>query len=254
MAVSSVYGLDRFSEYMKGLEDCYTVIGGAACDVILSNADLSFRATKDIDVILLIENRLPDVASAVWRLVKDGGYEYARKGSEGVHFYRFAKPREDGFPSMIELFSKAPSFIAEPDGLAIVPLPAGEDVSSLSAILLNEDYYAYMKSGRKTIDGVTVLDEAHLVPFKAKAFLDLSERKGRGEKVDSSDIKKHKKDVFRLAQLFTPSTSSTLPESIQADMVEFCEKVRTEGVPLKQMGIHATLEEVLDLIRHAYGL
>ena len=108
MAVSGVYGLNRLSEYMKGLEDCYTVIGGAACDVILSNADLGFRATKDIDVILLIEDRLPDVASAVWRLIKDGSYEYGQKGSEGVHFYRFAKPREDGFPSMVELFSKAP--------------------------------------------------------------------------------------------------------------------------------------------------
>lgn len=254
MAVSDVYGLNRFSEYMKGLEDCYTVIGGAACDVILSNADLGFRATKDIDVILLIEDRLPDVASAVWRLIKDGSYEYGQKGSEGVHFYRFAKPREDGFPSMVELFSKAPSFIEKPDGLAVVPLPAGDDVSSLSAILLNEDYYNYMKSGRKTVDGISVLDEAHLIPFKAKAFLDLSERRARGEKVDSSNIKKHKKDVFRLAQLFTPSTSSTLPESIHNDMVEFCRKVKTEGVPLKQMGIPMTLEEALELIRNVYGL
>lgn len=28
MALSEVYGLGRFSEYMKGLEDCYAVIGG----------------------------------------------------------------------------------------------------------------------------------------------------------------------------------------------------------------------------------
>lgn len=65
MAVSEVYGLDRFSEYMEGLENCYAVIGGTACDIIMSEADLDFRATKNIDVILLIENRLPEVASAV---------------------------------------------------------------------------------------------------------------------------------------------------------------------------------------------
>lgn len=75
MAVSTVYGLDRFSEYMEGLEDCYAVIGGTACDIILNNADLDFRATKDIDVILLVENRLPEVAAAVWKLVKDGDYD-----------------------------------------------------------------------------------------------------------------------------------------------------------------------------------
>lgn len=31
MALSEVYGLDRLSEYMEGLEDCYAIIGGAAC-------------------------------------------------------------------------------------------------------------------------------------------------------------------------------------------------------------------------------
>lgn len=58
MVISGVYGLDRFSEYMKGFEDCYAIIGGTACDIVLSNADLDFRATKDIDVILLIENHM----------------------------------------------------------------------------------------------------------------------------------------------------------------------------------------------------
>lgn len=221
---------------------------------MLSNADLDFRATKDIDVILLVENRFPEVAAAVWRLVKDGGYDCGWKSSEGVHFYRFVRPRIAGFPSMVELFSKAPSFIEEPDGLTVVPLPAGDEASSLSAILLDDDYYAYMKSGRKTVDGVTVLDEVHLVPFKAKAFLDLSRRKADGERVDSSDVKKHKKDVFRLAQLFTPSTSSVLPDSIRDDMEEFCEAIRAEGVPLKQMGIPLTLEEGIELLRRVYGL
>lgn len=155
---------------------------------------------------------------------------------------------------MIELFSKAPSFIQEPEGLTIVPLPASDETSSLSAILLDEDYYAYMKSGRKTINGITVLDEVHLVPFKAKAFLDLSKRKAEGEKIDSSDIKKHKKDVFRLSQLFSMDTSSVLPESIQTDMAEFCKTIQIQGVPLKQMGIPLTLDDALDLLRHVYSL
>jgi hypothetical protein len=254
MGISEVYGLERFSEYMEGLEDCYAIIGGTACDIILSDADLGFRATKDIDVILLVEGRLPEAAAAVWRLVRDGCYDCGKSSSEGVHFYRFTKPRAAGFPSMVELFSKAPSFIGEPEGLTIVPLPAGDEVSSLSAILLDDDYYSYMKSGRKAVAGVVVLDEVHLVPFKAKAFLDLSKRRADGEKVDSSDIKKHKKDVFRLAQLFTSKTFSELPESIRADMAAFCERVLIEGVPLKQMGIPLTLEEGVDLLRRVYGL
>lgn len=50
MAISEVCGLDRFAEYMRCLEDCHTVIGGMACDIVLSDADLNFRATKDIDL------------------------------------------------------------------------------------------------------------------------------------------------------------------------------------------------------------
>lgn len=75
MGISEVYGLERFSEYMEGFEDCYAIIGGTACDIILSDADLDFRATKDIDVILLVESRLPEAAAAVWRLVRDGCYD-----------------------------------------------------------------------------------------------------------------------------------------------------------------------------------
>ena len=40
MALGKVYGLDRFSKYMEGLEDCYAIIGGTACDIILSNAQI----------------------------------------------------------------------------------------------------------------------------------------------------------------------------------------------------------------------
>mgnify|MGYP000311484789 CR=1 FL=1 len=39
----------------------------------------------------------------------------------------------------------------------------------------------------------------YIILFKAKAYLDLQKRKDLGEKVDSSDIKKHKKDVLRIA-------------------------------------------------------
>lgn len=40
MGVSDVRGLNRFAQYMEGLQDCYAIIGGTACDVLLSDADL----------------------------------------------------------------------------------------------------------------------------------------------------------------------------------------------------------------------
>lgn len=47
-----VIGLEVFREAFKGYEDCYTIIGGTACDILMNNADLDFRATRDIDMIL----------------------------------------------------------------------------------------------------------------------------------------------------------------------------------------------------------
>ena len=41
---------------------------------------------------------------------------------------------------------------------------------------------------------------------KAKAWLDLTERKNAGENVDSKNIRKHKNDVFRLTALLRSST------------------------------------------------
>lgn len=254
MAMSDVYGLARFREYMEGLEDCYAVIGGTACDILLRDADMRFRATKDIDMVIVVEGRLPEVGRAVWRMVTDGGYTCGWKSSDRARFYRFTEPSEPGFPSMIELFSALPDFIPDPEGMTIAPLPIDDEVSSLSAILLDPDYYAFMKTGRKTVDGVTVLDEVHLVPFKAKAYVDLSARKAAGEHVNSKDLRKHKKDVFRLLQLFGPDTAADLPASIRADLEEFCGMARREGAPLDQIGVPFTLGEGLAAIARAYGL
>ena len=254
MAMSGVYGLGRFGEYMAGLEEHYAVIGGTACDILLNASDLPFRATKEIDVVLMVEDRPAEVGRAIWKLLSDGGYAVARRGTENAHFYRFSKPAASGFPSMVELFGTEPNFITEPDGLEIVPVPMGEDVSSLSAILLDADYYSFMCGGRKVVDGISVLGEAYLVPFKAKAFLDLRERRACGEHVDSKDLRKHKNDVFRLLQLFTPETTAPLPDSIRDDMSHFCNIMSEEGVPLRQIGVRMALDEALGQIARSYGL
>ena len=56
-----VPGIDSFREKFKDYTDYYTIIGGTACDILLSEADLPFRATKDIDMILIMEDNFPSV-------------------------------------------------------------------------------------------------------------------------------------------------------------------------------------------------
>lgn len=103
----------------------------------------------------------------------EGEYRFGWKNSEKAHFYRFTEPRS-GYPSMIELFSREPDYINYiPEG--IIPIHIDENTSSLSAILLNDDYYKFMLAGRRIVSGISVLDTEHLIPFKMYAWLDLKE-------------------------------------------------------------------------------
>ncbi|SEQ28217.1 hypothetical protein [Butyrivibrio sp. TB] len=57
-----VAGIDSFRDKFRGFEDYYTVIGGAACDILMSEADIDFRLTKDIDMILILEDKKEEFA------------------------------------------------------------------------------------------------------------------------------------------------------------------------------------------------
>ena len=45
-----VNGFRKFKERFQGFENQYVIIGGTACDLIMENEELPFRATKDIDI------------------------------------------------------------------------------------------------------------------------------------------------------------------------------------------------------------
>ena len=50
-----IHGLDFFGQFFVGFEDRYTMIGGVACHLNMAQADINFRATKDLDIVLCAE-------------------------------------------------------------------------------------------------------------------------------------------------------------------------------------------------------
>ena len=94
---------------------------------------------------------------------------------------------------MIELFSGRVDAIELPEDAVLTPLPLDDEISSLSAILMDSDYYQFLQEGKVVLNDIPILDAGYLIPFKAKAWLDLTERKEQGEHVDSKNIRKHKK-------------------------------------------------------------
>ena len=189
-----VTGMESFKEWFKGNESQYAIIGGTACDILMTEEGLDFRATKDIDLVLIIEAVDVAFGRKFWEYIKQAGYEHCNKRMP--QFYRFSHPASNHYPAMIELFSRKLDAIPLPEDAVITPLPRDEDISSPSAILLDDDYYEFLKQGKMSVDGVTVLDAVYLIPFKAKAWTDLTDRRAAGEHIDSKKIKKHKNDVF----------------------------------------------------------
>ena len=250
-----VRGLATFKERFQGFEDQFVIIGGTACDLIMESEELAFRATKDIDIVLIIESLTSEFGSQFWNYLKEAEYQHLNKSSGSAQFYRFTSPKNQDYPYMIEIFSRIPDFVILADDALLTPLPIDDEVSSLSAILLNESYYELLKTGQMLVDGVPVLKPTCLIPFKAKAWLDLCERDANGEHVDSRNIKKHKNDVFRISQLLTLQSREELGAEIAEDMTAFLNAMESEDVNLESLGFQgATKERTLEVLRQCYGL
>ena len=242
--------INSFIEKFKDYADCYTVIGGTACDILMTEAGTDFRATKDIDMILIMEARYKEFAHIFWEFIMEGGYRFGWKNSEKAHFYRFTEPRS-GYPAMIELFSREPNYINSiPDG--IIPIHIDEDTSSLSAILLNDDYYKFMLTGRRVVSGISVLDTEHLIPFKMYAWLDLKDKKARGEHVNERDLKKHKYDVFRLLQIARRDNKIETNGIVRENIIRFMEEIRMENIPFIQLLLPFEMQEALAYLGEIY--
>ena len=170
-----VTGIDSFKEWFKGCEEQYAIIGGTACDILMAEEGLDFRATKDLDLVLIIEAVDASFGRKFWNYVKQAGYEHCNKSSG--------------------------------------------------------------------------------VPLKAKAWMDLTDRKAAGEQVDSKNIKKHKNDVFRLTELIDPTVKVAAPQGVFLDIQEFIQRMQDENVDIKQLGlVGRTKEQVLQELKEMYML
>ena len=235
-----VKGIERFREYFRGFTDQYVLIGGAACDISFESNNADFRATRDLDVVLIVEALTREFGQRFWKFIQDGGYQNRARSSGKPQFYRFDKPMQAGFPAMIELFARTEYILKEDFG--ITPLHIDDSVSSLSAILLNEAYYKALLQGREVIDGISVLPHSMLIPFKAKAWLDLSERDRRGEHVDSRDLKKHRNDIIRMASELLLERCE-LPDEVRNDMRTFIDAMNVTDQEIKNLKLYGVKAE-----------
>ncbi len=252
-----VRGLDLFRDWFAAYTDQYLLIGGTAASLTMEDAGLPYRATKDLDIVLHVEVLTPSFGEAFWQFVNAGGYQLQQVSDTGKpKFYRFQKPADERYPAMIELFARAPDGLTPAEGSQLTPIPLDEAVSSLSAILLDETYYAFILAGRRDMGGLSWVGEDRLIPLKAIAWLDLKARKDQGTAIDARDIRKHLNDVLRLSQLLAPTTSIPLDPKIGSDLARFLAEVVADtsiDPQVLQLG-KVSVAELVARIAQAYGL
>ena len=95
------------------------------------------------------------------------------------------------------MLSRHPDILGEPQGLLIEPLPISDDVSSLSAIIMDDDFYNFTVKHSEVTDGIRHASPIALIALKTRAYLNLLNDKKRGVHVNSRDIKKHRSDVMK---------------------------------------------------------
>lgn len=101
------------------------MIGGAACDIILEESDESFRVTKDLDLVLIVEALTPEFGKAFWQFIVNG-----RFGDKAVNL-----PPEvhNDMEQFISMYEKAP---ADLKSLHIVGVTNEQIVERLREIYL----------------------------------------------------------------------------------------------------------------------
>lgn len=217
-----VTGMEVFRRHFAGYEDSFALIGGAACDLWFTRFGGRFRTTKDIDLVLLLEARQEGFFSRFWEFIRSGAYRVGQRTDGQPTFFRFLDPATENYPKMIEVFSSAPMEIEILPGQTITPIPSEDDVSSLSAILLNADYYAFILEQRTVMDGTPLIQPSGLIPLKVRAWLDLTKRRQEGdERIKTDNINKHRSDVFRIATLLPVGENLSLPSIIADDLRAF---------------------------------
>ena len=195
-----VNGIDLFKEHFSDYKEQYTIIGGFACDLLMTDAGLDFRQTVDIDMVIIIE-------------------------ALTTEFYRFVNPTDPSYPKMIELFSRPQSNVKLQPNTHLMPLHIDDEVSSLSAILLNDDYYHFLLNGRIEKAGISILDAEHIIPLKMKAWIDLKSKK--------------EQEIY-------------VPSSVLADIQNFILQMRETDIRLSDIGISRSKESILDIYNRMY--
>lgn len=214
-----VRGYERFARHFADFADQFIIIGGTAVQLIRGDDAPHPRTTRDIDLLIVSEKMSHEFAAAFHAFLSAGGYRCYISREGHPRFYRFLAPRGGDYPEMIELLSSSP-FAGDSGFMPLQDVPS----ASMSAIVLDREYYECARANRVLENGMPCLSREALVVFKTAAYLNLLEEyRQTGDPLRLHDTKKHRRDVFTLVREAPPNVSMDVTASIRARLHDFIE-------------------------------
>lgn len=112
--------------------------------------------------------------------VYEAGYSHTTRTGDS-QMYRFSGPTDPAFPHQVELLCRRPEYLKGVETV-VGRVPVDDSEYSLSAILLDDEYYALLSSGTAVTQryGMPTLAHEYLPVYKMRAFDDLTMRKKAG--------------------------------------------------------------------------
>jgi hypothetical protein len=124
---------------------------------------------------------------------------------------------------------------------------------------MDEEYYIQTIGNSIIEDGIRIANPLSLLCLKVKAFLNLTEDKKTNSNVRSTDIKKHRDDVFKLlAMRIDPLTPIELPATMKESIDDFIHLIE-QTLPNQSLqdNLQRTNDDIqgyLDIMKEIFGL
>lgn len=185
-------GIEKFKAFFQGFEHDYVIIGGLATAMVMNDLGFVFRATKDVDLVVISINN-EAFLKRVLHFIDEAQYKTKqRTNSDTRHnLFRFCDSEDKSYPEQLELFAIHDGDSSIATDQHIIPIETPEFYNYLSAILLDQDYYDLLVQHTTNVEGLHVATAEVLIPLKIHAHLNLMD--GEHHYDD-----KHLKDVIRL--------------------------------------------------------
>ena len=151
--------MNKFQEHFAGFGDQYVLIGGAASELVMEDAGATFRATKDLDIVLCLEALKQEFVEAFWEFINAGGYQNQQRSTGDKIFFRFDRPTDTDYPVMLDKKHKYDVFrlfqVLSPEQRLDIPEAIAGDMHRFLDALSQDTNLSLKPYG---LDGLGILD------------------------------------------------------------------------------------------------